>query len=316
MYFKPKNLEEILIQGNFEDSTYLAGGTDIVPLIKNGVKSIKKMIDLSSIEQFHKVEVQEDGIYIGAMVTLDEIGGNINIHKYFPALKQAADATASKQIRNIGTVAGNIMQDRRCIYFNQSDNWRSSIEPCFKTGGCICYQIKTSPVCKAIYYSDIATSLYLYDAKVEIIESGTKKIVTIQDLIEKHSVNNGTTKNLKILITKFILPYTSSDTISLFKKISVRSSIDFPTINFAAKTNKGNSDVKIIVGAVSHLPIELTTTEEMINSKETNIDIIAEAAVSEINKKSNIVKEATISTKVKRDSFKNIELVLKELLKI
>jgi len=315
VYFKPKNLEEIIIQGNFEDNTYLAGGTDIVPLIKNGVKTIKKIINLSSIEEFRKIEVKEDGVYIGAMVTLDEIGENENIHKYFPAIKQAADATASKQIRNLGTIAGNIMQDRRCIYFNQSDYWRSSMNPCFKTGGCVCYQIKTSATCKATYYSDLATALYVYDAKVEIFEDGKKNIISIQELIERHSENNGTTKNLKILITRFLLSYTSDDLISVFKKISVRSSIDFPTINFAAKINKDNSDVKIIVGAVSNLPIALTNTEEMIKyKKETNIDKIIEAAVTEISKKSNIVKEATISPKVKRDSFKNIEFILKELL--
>ncbi len=314
MYFKPKNLEEILIQGNFEDNTYIAGGTDIVPLMKNNVKVIKKIIDLGSIEEFRKIEVKENGVYIGAMATLDEIGENVNIHKYFPAIKQAADVTASKQIRNLGTIAGNIMQDRRCIYFNQSDYWRSNIDPCFKTGGCICYQIKTSDVCKAIYYSDLATALYVYDAKIELFENGIKNVISIQELIEKHSVNNGTTKNLKILITRFFLPYTSSDTVSAFQKISVRSSIDFPTINFAAKTNKDNSDVRIIVGAVSNLPIELINTEKVIKSKkETDIDKIIEIAVSEISKKSKVIKEATISPKVKRDSFKNIEFILKKL---
>ena len=104
----------------------------------------------------------------------------------------------SPQIRNIATVGGNIMQDRRCIYFNQPHLWRSGLAYCFKTGGSICHQIPNSPVCRAIYYSDVATALIAYEAEVEYIEEGER---------------------------------------SGFYKYAMRTTIDFPIINFAPRAS-------------------------------------------------------------------------------
>ena len=83
------------------------------------------------------------------------------------------------------------MQDRRCIYFNQPHLWRSGLPYCFKTGGSICRQIPNSPVCRAIYYSDVATALIAYEAEVEYIEDGETHRTDLASLIERHSVANG-----------------------------------------------------------------------------------------------------------------------------
>ena len=80
----------------------------------------------------------------------------------------ATSLTASPQIRNIATVGGNIMQDRRCIYFNQPHLWRSGLPYCFKTGGSICHQIPNSPVCRAIYYSDVAAAAIAVESEETI----------------------------------------------------------------------------------------------------------------------------------------------------
>lgn len=88
------------------------------------------------------------------------------------AVAQAAAVTASPQIRNIATTAGNVMQDRRCIYFNQSEQWRGALPLCYKTGGEVCHQIPNSPVCRAIYYSDLATALIALDAEAGISGAG------------------------------------------------------------------------------------------------------------------------------------------------
>ena len=113
-----------------------------------------------------------------------------------------------RQIRNIATVGGNIMQDRRCIYFNQPHLWRSGLAYCFKTGGSICHQIPNSPVCRAIYYSDVATALIAYEAEVEYIEDGETHRTDLKSLIERHSVANGLAcqEHLPILVTRFFVP--------------------------------------------------------------------------------------------------------------
>lgn len=100
------------------------------------------------------------------------------------------------------------MQDRRCIYFNQPHLWRSGLPYCFKTGGSICHQIPNSPVCRAIYYSDVATALIAYEAEVEYIEDGETHRTDLKSLIERHSVANGLAchEHLPILITRFFAP--------------------------------------------------------------------------------------------------------------
>lgn len=80
------------------------------------------------------------------------------------------------------------MQDRRCIYFNQPHLWRSGLAYCFKTGGSICRRIPNLPVCRAIYYSDVATALIAYEAEVEYIEDGETHCTDLKSLIERHSV--------------------------------------------------------------------------------------------------------------------------------
>ena len=100
------------------------------------------------------------------------------------------------------------MQDRRCIYFNQPHLWRSGLAYCFKTGGSICHQIPNSPVCRAIYYSDVATALIAYEAEVEYIEDGETHRTDLKSLIERHSVANGLAchEHLPILVTRFFVP--------------------------------------------------------------------------------------------------------------
>ena len=149
-----------------EHATYIGGGTDIMPLLKNEVRDDRDFVFLKKIPELHVLEEKDGELIIGAAMTLTELAESELLNSRYAAIAQAASLTASPQIRNIATVGGNIMQDRRCIYFNQSEHWRSALPLCFKTGGEVCHQIPNSPVCRAIYYSDVATALLMYDAEV------------------------------------------------------------------------------------------------------------------------------------------------------
>lgn len=160
-----------------EHPTYIGGGTDIMPLLKNEVRDDKDFVFLKKIPELHVLEEKDGELIIGAAMTLTELAESELLNSRYAAIAQAASLTASPQIRNIATVGGNIMQDRRCIYFNQPHLWRSGLAYCFKTGGSICHQIPNSPVCRAIYYSDVATALIAYEAEVEYIEDGETTII-------------------------------------------------------------------------------------------------------------------------------------------
>ena len=226
------------------------------------------------------------------------------------AIAQAASLTASPQIRNIATVGGNIMQDRRCIYFNQPHLWRSGLAYCFKTGGSICHQIPNSPVCRAIYYSDVATALIAYEAEVEYIEDGETHRTDLASLIERHSVANGLAchEHLPILVTRFFVPAAEEGERSGFYKYAMRTTIDFPIINFALRCG-GNRPARLAAGAVAPHPVVMAETAAKIDSDATDDEVIAQAE-DELRKLAMPIKEACMPPAVKRSLDRHVAMLL------
>lgn len=290
--------------------TYIGGGTDIMPLLKNHVRDDSELVFLHKVEELKELRQGEDGLYLGAGVTLWDVAESPLIRRCWPALAQAAGATASPQIRNIATVGGNIMQDRRCIYFNQSRYWRGGLPYCFKTGGDICHQIPNSPVCRAIYYSDVATALVLYDAQVEYIEDGQRKQSPVLELIRRHSEANGLAcdRHLPILVVRFKVPCQEGEW-SGFHKYAMRATIDFPLINFALRRG-GARPAKIVAGAVAPWPVELPETAKLLQEGTASEDEIISACEAELKKLAMPIKEACISPARKRDLFAFISMLL------
>lgn len=218
--------------------------------------------------------------------------------------------TASPQIRNIATVGGNIMQDRRCIYFNQPHLWRSGLAYCFKTGGSICHQIPNSPVCRAIYYSDVATALIAYEAEVKYIEDGETHRTDLKSLIERHSVANGLAchEHLPILVTRFFVPAAEEGERSGFYKYAMRTTIDFPIINFALRCG-GNRPARLAAGAVAPHPVVMAETAAKIDSDATDDEVIAQAE-DELRKLAMPIKEACMTPAVKRSLYRHVAMLL------
>ena len=169
-----------------KENTIIAGGSDVMPQLKTATIAPEALIDLSKISEMHTVEETDDGIYIGAMVALSHLAKNELILRKLIALSQAARNVASPQIRNRGTVGGNLMQARRCFYYNQTKEWRRGIPVCFKVGGDRCIQIPNSPVCRAIYYSDMAPALIAYGAQALVHTAEGSQLVSCQELMETH----------------------------------------------------------------------------------------------------------------------------------
>ena len=131
-YYRPSTVEEAVSMLKREN-TIIAGGSDVMPQLKTATIAPEALIDLSKISEMHTVEETDDGIYIGAMVTLSHLAKNELILRKLVALSQAARNVASPQIRNRGTVGGNLMQARRCFYYNQTKEWRRGIPVCMGT---------------------------------------------------------------------------------------------------------------------------------------------------------------------------------------
>ena len=256
------------------------------------------------------MEEKDGELIIGAAMTLTELAESALLNSRYAAIAQAASLTASPQIRNIATVGGNIMQDRRCIYFNQPHLWRSGLAYCFKTGGSICHQIPNSPVCRAIYYSDVATALIAYEAEVEYIENGETQRTSVEALVAHHSVTNGLSchEHLPILVTRFIVPATAEGGWSGFYKYAMRTTIDFPIINFALCCG-GNRPARLAAGAVAPHPVVMAETAAKIDSDATDDEVIAQAE-DELRKLAMPIKEACMTPAVKRSLYRHVAMLL------
>jgi len=296
---------------------FLAGGTDLLPQIKYGLKQPSLLVDLGRIESLKGMTAREDGFFIGAMETLGNLVKNSRANRYVPVLSQSAFCVASPQIRNRATLVGNILQERRCFYFNQSEYWRQSVAPCFKLSGEVCHQSPRSRTCRALYYSDTAPVLLALDARVEQYDKGRFKLTAVQDMIQPNIHGQGE----KSFLTGILIPYPGRGTWVRFIKQGVRQAMDFASLNAAVRytppVNGSGPVIRIFVGASSPEPVELKETSDfMITNLSRLLDLkeeVKERAVKELTTKSALVRETAISLKAKKSSFFLIANVLEEL---
>jgi len=287
--------------------TYIGGGTDIMPLLKNHVRDDSELVFLHRVAELKELDAEGEELTLGAGVTLWDIAEHPQIQAQWPALAQAAGATASPQIRNIATAGGNIMQDRRCIYFNQSRYWRSGLPYCFKTGGDICHQIPNSPVCRAIYYSDVATALAVYEAEVEYMEGGQRRRAPVLELIHRHSQANGLAcgEHLPVLVVCFHVPRPPEGERSGFHKYAMRATIDFPIINFALRCG-GGRPARLVAGAVAPEPVVLAETAALLEQEDVSDEDLTAACETELKKLAMPIREACIPPAVKRTLYRQV----------
>ena len=317
-YVAPDSIEAaskyLSAEGN---AFFLAGGTDLLPQMQHGLKQPSSLVDLGKIGRLKGIDSREEGLFIGAMETLADLVKNPLVGKYVQVLGDCALSVASPQIRNRATLVGNILQGRRCLYYNQSEYWRQSIAPCFKLGGDVCHQIPRSQTCCALYYSDISPVLLTLDAQVEQYDGRIFKVTALKDIIQSHIHGESERR----FLTGILIPYPGPGTWARFIKRRVRASIDFPSLNAAVRYTpslKGRGVViKIFVGASSPEPIELRETADfMIANDSRLLDLkgeVKEKAVAEWIAKSTLVRETAISLKVKKSSFYLIADILEEL---
>lgn len=320
LYETPNSVESAFhfIQ-TVEHAAFLAGGTDLLPLIKYGVKRPAGLIDLSKIPVLKSITLRGEGLFIGSMVTLTGLTRDPLIHRSIPILAQSASSVASPQIRNCATLGGNLFQERRCFYFNQSEFWRKNISPCFKLGGKVCHQVPNSETCRALYYSDIAPVLLSFDAEAEFYNQNGLQVAPLRSLIHHHVAQ----EQGKFLLTGVLIPRLLSGTKSRFLKWGIRQSIDFPTLNGAIRFSppllelSKDPSIRIVIGAAGPEPISLEETTAFMVSNFSKLHSMMEESkergLNELTAKSGLIRETGISMKVRKNLFPLIFRAMDEL---
>lgn len=184
IYLEPKSLKEALMMmdEHMDKLKVLSGGSETVALMKlrlikpEYVMSLKRLTNLSGIQK------QEKKIIIGGATTLREIIESPLIKTSFRGVNEAARSIAAPQIQNIGSIAGNILQDSRCLFYNQSEIVRSGLEPCFKLKGHFCRAVKGARRCFSVYQGDLAPALIAFGAKAKLEKKDGTRTILISEL--------------------------------------------------------------------------------------------------------------------------------------
>ena len=279
--YQPASIDDAikLLDKHGTDAWVLAGGLDSMDWLKDRIKRPKVVVDLSQIKELKGVREANGGVEIGAMTPLTEVVRNPIVREKFSLLMEAAELVASPQIRNVGTIGGNVSQDTRCWYYR--GGWT-----CYRAGGNICYAdtptalnrehaIFDADRCVAVNPSDTAPALVALDAQMVIRGPKGERVINA----ENYWIGPGidiTRMNVLApneLLTAIRIPSTMAGAQFYFEKVRDRQVWDFPLVNVASaiKTNGATiGEVRLVVNAVAATPRRLKNVEASVTGKPRN----------------------------------------------
>ncbi len=291
--FQPASIDDAikLLDRHGTDAWVLAGGLDSMDWLKDRIKRPKVVVDLSQIKELRGVREANGGIEIGAMTPLTEVVRNPIVREKFSLLMEAAELVASPQIRNVGTIGGNVSQDTRCWYYR--GGWT-----CYRAGGNICYAdtptalnrehaIFDADRCVAVNPSDTAPALIALDAKMVIRGPKGERTVDAEDYFIGPGIDitRMTVLEPNELLTTIRIPSTMAGAQFYFEKVRDRQVWDFPLVNVASAIvyTGGKIDrARLVVNAVAAKPRRLKAVEASVIGKprdEETADMAGRLAV-------------------------------------
>jgi len=282
--YQPTTVDDALalLERHTTDAWVLAGGLDSMDWLKDRLKKPKVVVDLTQVTPLNGIrEAAGGGLEIGAMTTLTEVVRHPIVREKYSLLMQAAELVASPQIRNQGTIGGNVSQDTRCWYYR--GGWT-----CYRAGGNICYADTPTAInrehaifdadrCVAVNPSDTAPALVALDARMVIRGPRGERVINAEDYwigpgIDITRMNVLAPNELLVAVR---IPETMAGADFYFEKVRDRQVWDFPLVNVASaiKPDKGNGNIgemRLVVNAVAATPKRLKNVEAAVVGKPRN----------------------------------------------
>ncbi|MGB2764973.1 MAG: xanthine dehydrogenase family protein subunit M [Candidatus Aminicenantaceae bacterium] len=264
----------------------LAGGTDLLGEIKNEIIEPEVIVDLKSIPGLSYIKKEKDGVQIGAMTSLAELTENPLIKNDYPGLHEAANSVATPQLRNMGTVGGNLCQRPRCWYY------RDPQIKCRKKGGTKCFAFKGrnkyhailgGGMCYIVHPSDLAPALIALGAEIFISSPKKDKTIPMADFYTLPRVNVRKENILEQneVLREIKIPLSKKGEKSTYHKLKERGSWDFAIVSAAVKGNISGGvfkDIRIVLGGVAPVPWRLEKAENIIKGEKATEKLVRQAA--------------------------------------
>jgi 4-hydroxybenzoyl-CoA reductase subunit beta len=281
-YLAPRSVAEAagMMADHGAEAMLVAGGTDLYPNMKRRQFEPKVLVGLRGLKELVGVRGQaRDGLAIGACTTLTHVSEDPVVQEHFPALATAAGLVSTPQLRNVGTIGGNICVDTRCNYYNQSYQWRKAIGFCMKKDGEICLVAPGSSRCWAVSSSDTAPVLWSLGARVRLVGPKDERVIPIEALYRDDGIEY-LTKAPEEVLAEILLPPVDGLR-SAYLKLRRRGSFDFPVLGVAVALYMDDGVVKtarIVLGAVASQPREAADAAALLGGQRLTPELIERVA--------------------------------------
>jgi len=285
-YHTPKNAVDAvrIAKQHGREAMYVAGGTDLYPNRKRRHQTPAQVISLRDVPELHSMEVLPDGrLQIGAMVTLTTLEHYPHLKAHYAGFAHAVREISTPLLRNMGTIGGNLLLDTRCSYYDQSLEWRESIDYCMKSKeGAICWVAPGSPRCWAVQSSDSVPIVCAMEAEIELVDESGARTIKADDLYQDDGIQY-LTKKPEELLTRITLPAPGNWKAS-YLKLRRRDTYDFPVLGvgaclwFAADGTIEKANVRL--GGAGSYAMPATATEKLLVGNKLTDELIAAAGAA------------------------------------
>jgi len=281
-YVAAKTVEEALraLADAGPDGMLVAGGTDLYPNMKRRQFEPKTLVGLRAIKDLRGISGSaREGVTIGACTTLTAVASHPGVARDYPALATAAGVVSSPQLRNMGTLGGNVCVDTRCNYYNQTYEWRKAIGFCMKKDGDICLVAPGSDRCWAVSSSDTAPVLWSLGARLRLHGPGGERTIPVAALFHDDGIAY-LAKRPDEIVTEILLP-PADGWRSVYLKLRRRGSFDFPILGVAVALRLEGDvvrEARVVLGAVASVPREAPKAAEALVGRRLTTETIEAAA--------------------------------------
>lgn len=296
-YHRPRTLDEALglLAEKGGEALPIAGGTDLLPNMKHRLVAPAELVALKQLAELRGVDESDVALSIGACETLSSVARDPRVRQYFPSLARAAGSVAGPQLRNMGTLGGNLCLDTRCTYYNQTHFWRQALGFCLKKEGVVCHVTRVGKKCVAAHSADTPPVLLTLGAAVELASASGRRSVPVSEFFVADGVAN-TVRRPGELVTRITIPLPGPGLRTSYQKLRQRNAIDFPLLSVAAAAELEGDDVvrdlRVVVSALGSRPRVLTGLERIaVGRRITDEDVIegvAERAFQQCHPLANI----------------------------
>jgi 4-hydroxybenzoyl-CoA reductase subunit beta len=267
------------------DALPVSGGTDLYANMKQRLFTPKVLVGLRPISNLGFIRYNDvTGLTLGALATLTSIAESDVVRRHYPALAAAAASISTPQLRNMGTIGGNVCVDTRCNYYNQNLDWRKALGYCMKKDGDICRVATSSPKCLAVNSSDTAPVLQVFGARIHLAGPEGEREIPIADFYVNDGIN-AWAKRPGDIVTRISVPPPGARTRSSYRKLRLRNSFDFPILGVAALVRLDGAGVcveaRLVLNAVASKPVDVPAAAQcLIGSRLESgaLEAAAEAA--------------------------------------